>query len=117
MDLFGTAGIRGDVRDRVTSEAALAVGRAAVQHARETGSDETPVFAVGRDGRHPSHFSQRLQMTTGRRLGDRSTVRNFSGERGLGRRIDDGRDAVERRRVFLPLFDDRFVDVSLPGLR
>ncbi|PSQ20255.1 phosphomannomutase [Halobacteriales archaeon QS_9_67_17] len=51
MELFGTAGIRGDVRDRVTPAAALAVGRAAAQHAREAGSDETPVFAVGRDGR------------------------------------------------------------------
>lgn len=43
MDLFGTAGIRGDVRDRVTPELALAVGRA-------TGADGA-VFVVGRDGR------------------------------------------------------------------
>jgi len=43
MTLFGTAGIRGPVRDDVTPELALAVGRAA-------GADgET--FVVGRDGR------------------------------------------------------------------
>ena len=29
MELFGTAGIRGSVRERVTPELALAVGRAA----------------------------------------------------------------------------------------
>ncbi|GGM65714.1 phosphomannomutase [Halarchaeum rubridurum] len=45
MDLFGTAGIRGSARDRVTPELALAVGRAA---ALET---ETDAFVVGRDGR------------------------------------------------------------------
>jgi hypothetical protein len=64
-----------------------------------------------------THVGQRRQMTPGRRLCDCSTVRNHPGERGLGRRIDDGRNAVERRRVFLPLRDDRFVDVSIPGLR
>ncbi|MFB6205226.1 MAG: phosphomannomutase [Haloglomus sp.] len=46
MDLFGTAGIRGSVRERVTPALALRVGRAA---AREAGD---PVeFVVGRDGR------------------------------------------------------------------
>ncbi|WP_254534821.1 phosphomannomutase [Halomarina litorea] len=43
MDLFGTAGIRGDARTRVTPELALAVGRAA-------GADATELV-VGRDGR------------------------------------------------------------------
>jgi phosphomannomutase len=43
MDLFGTAGIRGGVRERVTPELALAVGRAA-------GADGDE-FVVGRDGR------------------------------------------------------------------
>jgi len=43
MALFGTAGIRGDVRERVTPELALAVGRAAGRDGEE--------FVVGRDGR------------------------------------------------------------------
>ncbi|MEZ3144457.1 phosphomannomutase [Halobaculum sp. MBLA0143] len=48
MDLFGTAGIRGDVRDRVTTDLALRVGRAVGAHAHEAGDRE---FVVGRDGR------------------------------------------------------------------
>ena len=47
MELFGTAGIRGDVRDRVTPAAALAVGRAAAQHARETGTALADAVASG----------------------------------------------------------------------
>ncbi|MFB6133799.1 MAG: phosphopentomutase/phosphoglucosamine mutase [Halanaeroarchaeum sp.] len=43
MELFGTAGIRGDARTAVTPELALAVGRAAGRNADE--------FVVGRDGR------------------------------------------------------------------
>lgn len=43
MELFGTAGIRGDAAEEVTPELALAVGRAAGQPGRE--------FVVGRDGR------------------------------------------------------------------
>jgi len=43
MELFGTAGIRGDVRTKVTPELALAVGRAA-------GADGDE-FVLGRDGR------------------------------------------------------------------
>lgn len=43
MELFGTAGIRGDVRTRVTPELALSVGRAAAADGDE--------FVVGRDGR------------------------------------------------------------------
>ncbi|QIO22743.1 phosphomannomutase [Haloarcula sp. JP-L23] len=43
MELFGTAGIRGDVVERVTPELALAVGRAAGRDADE--------FALGHDGR------------------------------------------------------------------
>ncbi len=43
MTLFGTAGIRGPVRDDVTPELALAVGRAAGQ--------DGETFVVGRDGR------------------------------------------------------------------
>jgi phosphomannomutase len=53
MDLFGTAGIRGDVRTAVTPELAVAVGRAvardAVDEASPTPRDATVV--VGRDGR------------------------------------------------------------------
>jgi phosphomannomutase len=48
MDLFGTAGIRGDVTERVTTDLALRVGRAVGTHAREAGDRE---FVVGRDGR------------------------------------------------------------------
>ncbi|MEE6209786.1 phosphopentomutase/phosphoglucosamine mutase [Salarchaeum sp. III] len=43
MDLFGTAGIRGSARERVTPELALAVGRAAGVDAEEV--------VLGRDGR------------------------------------------------------------------
>ncbi|MFC6991386.1 phosphopentomutase/phosphoglucosamine mutase [Haladaptatus sp. GCM10025707] len=43
MELFGTAGIRGSARDRVTPSLALAVGRAA--------GDEHDEFVVARDGR------------------------------------------------------------------
>ncbi|WP_324662013.1 phosphopentomutase/phosphoglucosamine mutase [Haloarcula sediminis] len=43
MELFGTAGIRGGVDERVTPELALSVGRAAGQDGGE--------FAVGHDGR------------------------------------------------------------------
>jgi phosphomannomutase len=43
MELFGTAGIRGPVRDSVTPETALAVGRAA--------GVDGETFVVGRDGR------------------------------------------------------------------
>ena len=56
MELFGTAGIRGSARERVTPELALAVGRAvgadAVESA-ETGENASrrPVVVVGRDGR------------------------------------------------------------------
>jgi phosphomannomutase len=48
MELFGTAGIRGDTTSRVTPELALAVGRAAGLAAVATGDAE---FVVGRDGR------------------------------------------------------------------
>jgi phosphomannomutase len=53
MELFGTAGIRGDVRERVTPALALAVGRAAAEEARESGDGKAgdPVFVLGRDGR------------------------------------------------------------------
>ncbi|MFO7925874.1 MAG: phosphomannomutase [Halobacteriota archaeon] len=43
MDLFGTAGIRGDVRTKVTPSLAMAVGRAAAEDGAE--------FVIGRDGR------------------------------------------------------------------
>ncbi|MFB6211274.1 MAG: phosphopentomutase/phosphoglucosamine mutase [Halobacteriales archaeon] len=49
MTLFGTAGIRGDVRETVTPELAMAVGRAAAIEAA-TG-DTPPTFVVARDGR------------------------------------------------------------------
>ena len=48
MELFGTAGIRGDVRERVTPGLALRVGRAAAADAARDGDHE---FVVGRDGR------------------------------------------------------------------
>ncbi|MWV64392.1 phosphomannomutase [Halorubrum sp. JWXQ-INN 858] len=60
MDLFGTAGIRGGVDDRVTPDLALAVGRAVAAEIREpsvetTGgtpaSEGTPEVVVARDGR------------------------------------------------------------------
>jgi phosphomannomutase len=47
MDLFGTAGIRGPVRDAVTPSLALAVGRAVGRQAADAGVD----LVVGRDGR------------------------------------------------------------------
>ena len=60
MELFGTAGIRGSVEDRVTPSLALAVGRAAAAVARER-DDRTasgngrrspaPEFVLARDGR------------------------------------------------------------------
>ncbi|MFB6300955.1 MAG: phosphopentomutase/phosphoglucosamine mutase [Halobacteriales archaeon] len=49
MTLFGTAGIRGDVRETVTPELAVAVGRAAATEAAD--SDGFPRFVVARDGR------------------------------------------------------------------
>jgi phosphomannomutase len=48
MELFGTAGIRGDARDRVTPELALSVGRAMAHEIRERGGSE---LVVARDGR------------------------------------------------------------------
>ncbi|UIO99266.1 phosphomannomutase [Halobaculum sp. CBA1158] len=48
MDLFGTAGIRGDATERVTPGLVLDVTRALGAHAREAGDRE---FVVGRDGR------------------------------------------------------------------
>ncbi|MFB6072568.1 MAG: phosphomannomutase [Halobacterium sp.] len=48
MDLFGTAGIRGDAAERVDPELALAVGAAAADEARKAGDRE---FVVARDGR------------------------------------------------------------------
>ena len=50
MDLFGTAGIRGDARERVTPSLALRVGQAAAADAREE-SGESVEFVVARDGR------------------------------------------------------------------
>ncbi|MGM0606584.1 MAG: phosphomannomutase, partial [Halobacteriota archaeon] len=51
MELFGTAGIRGDARSRVTPELALSVGRA-VGAVLGTESDRTTgSVVVGRDGR------------------------------------------------------------------
>jgi len=47
MELFGTAGIRGDVIERVTPELALSVGRAVALDAAE----DDPHVVLGRDGR------------------------------------------------------------------
>ncbi|WP_049984767.1 phosphomannomutase [Halobellus rufus] len=58
MELFGTAGIRGSARERVTPELALAVGRAVGADAVESAgtgaagdSDAGAAVVVGRDGR------------------------------------------------------------------
>ncbi len=68
MELFGTAGIRGDVGTDVTPELALAVGRAAARDA-----DGDP-FAVGRDSR-----------TTGSGLADAVAAGLASGGARVGR--------------------------------
>ena len=56
MELFGTAGIRGSVRERVTPDLALAVGRAVGagvvdDTASATGASDRPEVVVARDGR------------------------------------------------------------------
>jgi len=52
MELFGTAGIRGSARERVTPALALAVGRAVGADAVEEGTESRlPEVVVGRDGR------------------------------------------------------------------
>ena len=53
MDLFGTAGIRGGVEDRVTPALALAVGRAVGAEIRERADESTPepTVVLARDGR------------------------------------------------------------------
>ena len=67
MDLFGTAGIRGDVTERVTPGLVLDVARALGDHAREAGDRE---FVVGRDGRVTgpalaSYFTWRDDQSSG----------------------------------------------------
>ena len=54
MNLFGTAGIRGSVRERVTPELALSVGRAVGRDALEQAAAGRPSIVVGRDGRETS---------------------------------------------------------------
>ncbi|MFP4217650.1 MAG: phosphomannomutase [Salinarchaeum sp.] len=49
MDLFGTAGIRGDAQTTVTPAFALAIGRAVA-----TAADAAPTVALGHDGRTTS---------------------------------------------------------------
>ncbi|WP_418282535.1 phosphomannomutase [Halorubrum sp. DTA98] len=59
MDLFGTAGIRGGVEDRVTPGLALTIGRAVAAEIRDRaasdstgdGTDDAPEVLVARDGR------------------------------------------------------------------
>ena len=53
MDLFGTAGIRGGVEDRVTPSLALAVGRAVGAAIRDRADESTPdpTVVLARDGR------------------------------------------------------------------
>ena len=52
MELFGTAGIRGDVRTEVTPTLAVAVGRAVARDARdEASTPRNAVVVIGRDGR------------------------------------------------------------------
>lgn len=54
MTLFGTAGIRGTVRDRVTPSLALSVGRAVGRDVREREAEFTPSVVLGWDGRETS---------------------------------------------------------------
>lgn len=54
MDLFGTAGIRGPVSDRVTPGLALSVGQAVGAYVRDAGREPTPAVVLGRDGRETS---------------------------------------------------------------
>src|SRR6056297_2598712 len=53
MDLFGTAGIRGGVEDRVTPSLALAVGRAVGAAIRDRADESSPdpTVVLARDGR------------------------------------------------------------------
>jgi phosphomannomutase len=55
MELFGTAGVRGRVEERVTPELALAVGRAVAAETRElegdAGGEAAPEVVLARDGR------------------------------------------------------------------
>ena len=53
MELFGTAGVRGRVEERVTPELALAVGRAVAAEVRsqEDGGGGPPEVVLARDGR------------------------------------------------------------------
>ncbi|WP_435115584.1 phosphopentomutase/phosphoglucosamine mutase [Halolamina sp. C58] len=51
MELFGTAGIRGDARETVTPSLALRVGQAAAADARAQADEGTIEFVVARDGR------------------------------------------------------------------
>ncbi|QSG02656.1 phosphomannomutase [Natranaeroarchaeum sulfidigenes] len=54
MDLFGTAGIRGPVRDRVTPGLALSVGQALGSYIRDVETDVVPTVVLGWDGRETS---------------------------------------------------------------
>ncbi|MFC7210510.1 phosphomannomutase [Natronoarchaeum sp. GCM10025321] len=54
MDLFGTAGIRGPARDRVTPKLALSVGQAVGRYIRESETGTPPVVTLGWDGRETS---------------------------------------------------------------
>jgi phosphomannomutase len=88
MDLFGTAGVRGSVRDRVTPGLAVRVGRAAASEAAAgtdagdtaadaDGSDRTsgPVeFVVGRDGRETGS-ALAAAVTAGLQAGGARVVR------------------------------------------
>ncbi|RAW45806.1 phosphomannomutase [Halorubrum sp. 48-1-W] len=51
MELFGTAGVRGRVEERVTPELALAVGRAVAAEVRDRGGEDPPAVVLARDGR------------------------------------------------------------------
>jgi len=51
MELFGTAGIRGDAQSRVTPELALAVGRAVGSLVRSEFDTSEQSVVIGRDGR------------------------------------------------------------------
>ncbi|WP_276258183.1 phosphomannomutase [Haloglomus litoreum] len=78
MDLFGTAGIRGSVRERVTPAFALRVGRAAAREARADaqgdGGDGPVEFVVGRDGRETGE-ALASALTSGLQSGGARVVR------------------------------------------
>jgi phosphomannomutase len=69
MDLFGTAGIRGDARERVTPELALAVGRAIGIDASKAGTENESGTRKGESDSRAGVVLARDGRTTGPALG------------------------------------------------